>query len=323
MTVSADITQRARRGSRLRLLVSRHPVAAFLAMVFAVNIVVACVPVLTRPDVLPVVYMPLYSILGPIFGVALPAFLVVAATGGRAGVGELASRCLRWRVGVRWYLVAVLSVPIATLLCATVVFGGDLLDVLASRWTQLFTSVLPQLVVLVVFAIVAEEIGFMGFLQARWQDSFGPLKASVLVTVPFALYHLPGLMVDSHLGLSKILLALGYLAVLAVLQMFGRIVMMWMYNVTAGSVLLVGLWHSSFDATTTAFGHTFAIAGPVWKVEVAGFWIPSAVIAVFAVLVVFFTRGRLGYRATAESEPVAETPLGPRSAEAARGRQPR
>src|SRR5689334_21745577 len=144
MTVSADITQRARRGSRLRLLVSRHPVAAFLAMVFAVNIVVACVPVLTRPDVLPVVYMPLYSILGPIFGVALPALLVVAATGGRAGVGELASRCLRWRVGVRWYLVAVLSVPIATLLCATVVFGGDLLDVLASRWTQLFTSVLPQ-----------------------------------------------------------------------------------------------------------------------------------------------------------------------------------
>src|SRR5689334_4453735 len=126
MTVSADITQRARRGSWLRLLVSRHPVAAFLTMVFVVNIVVACVPVLTRPDVLPVVYMPLYGILGPIFGVALPAFLVVVATGGRAGVRELAGRCLRWRVDIRWYLVALLSVPIATLLCAMVVFGGEL-----------------------------------------------------------------------------------------------------------------------------------------------------------------------------------------------------
>src|SRR5690242_16292248 len=132
MILSAHTTQRARRSSWLRLLVSRHPVGVFLAMVFAVNIVVACVPVLARPDLLPVVYMPLYGILGPIFGVALPAFLVVAAAGGRAGVRELVGRCLRWRVGIRWYLVAFLSVPVATLLCATVAFGGELLDVLAS-----------------------------------------------------------------------------------------------------------------------------------------------------------------------------------------------
>lgn len=303
MALLADPTRPSRRLSWLRLLVSRHPVAAFLTVVGIVNVAVVCAPVLTRPDVLPVVYMPLYGILCPILGVALPAFLVVAASRGRAGVRELASRCLRWRVDIRWYLVALLSVPIATLLCATAIFGGELLAVFASRWTQLLTSVLPQLVVLVVFAIVAEEIGFMGFLQARWQDAFGPLKASVLVTVPFAFYHLPGLMADAHLGLSKILLALFYLAVLAVLQMFGRIVMMWMYNVTGSSVLLVSLWHSSFDATTTAFGRTFAVAGPTWKAEVAGFWIPSAVIAVFAVLAVACTRGRLGYRAAAEVEP--------------------
>lgn len=301
MTLLADNTRQARRSSSLRLLVSRHPVAAFLTMVFVVNVTVACVPVLTRNDVLPIANMPLYGIVGPIFGVALPAFLVVAAAAGRAGVRELGSRCLRWRVDLRWYLVAFLSVPIATLLCATAVFGGELLDVLAARWTQLFTNVLPQLVVLIVFAIVAEEIGFMGFLQARWQDRFGPLKASVLVTVPFALYHVPNLMVESHLGLSKMLLLLAYLTILAVLQMFGRIVMMWLYNVTGSSVLLVGLWHSSFDATTTAFGRTFAIAGPAWKSEVAGFWIPSAVVAALAVLVVVLTRGRLAFPTEAAS----------------------
>jgi membrane protease YdiL (CAAX protease family) len=148
----------------------------------------------------------------------------------------------------------------------------------------------------------------MGFLQARWQDRFGPLKASVLVTVPFALYHLPGLIVDSHLGVSELGLILIYLTVLAALQMFGRVVMMWMYNVTGSSVLLVGLWHSSFDATTTAFGRTFVLAGPGWKAEMAAFWIPSAVIVVFALLAVALTRGRLGYRtngdaATADTEP--------------------
>ena len=82
---------------------------------------------------------------------------------------------------------------------------------------------------------------------------------------------------------------------LAVLQLFGRVVMMWLYNVTGSSVLLVGLWHASFDATTSAFGRTFAIPGAAWNAELAGFWIPSAVVVVFAVLVVVLTRGRLAY----------------------------
>lgn len=304
MTTSADTIQ----PSRLRHAVSKHPITAFLTMMFAVNIPIVWSPVMTRDDVLPVVRMPLYGIVGPILGVALPAFLVVAAIGGRSGVRELASRCLRWRVRLRWYLVALLSVPIAVVACATAVFGGKLVEVLTSRWTQLFTSVLPQFLVLILFAIVAEEIGFMGFLQARWQDRFGPLKASVLVTVPFALYHLPGLIVDFHLGLSELGLILIYLTVLAALQMFGRVVMMWLYNVTGSSVLLVGLWHSSFDATTTAFGRTFAIAGPAWKAEVAGFWIPSAVVVVFALLAVALTRGRLGYRTTGEAVTVGTKP---------------
>jgi len=44
-----------------------------------------------------------------IFGVALPAFLVTAAAEGRAGVRDLLGRCLRWRVGARWYAVALLG----------------------------------------------------------------------------------------------------------------------------------------------------------------------------------------------------------------------
>ena len=86
-----------------------------------------------------------------------------------------------------------------------------------------------------------------------------------------------------------------FLGVLAVLQLFGRVVMMWLYNVTGSSVLLVGLWHASFDATTSAFGRTFAVPGAARNAELAGFWIPSAVVVVFAVLVVVLTRGRLAY----------------------------
>ena len=90
---------------------------------------------------------------------------------------------------------------------------------------------------------------------------------------------------------------------LAVLQLFGRVVMMWLYNVTGSSVLLVGLWHASFDATTSAFGRTFAVPGAAWNAEVAGFWIPSAVVVVFAVLVVVLTRGRLAYHSPGLARP--------------------
>jgi membrane protease YdiL (CAAX protease family) len=275
--------------------VARHPVAAFLVMVYVVSSAVALPPVLTRRDILPF-DLALYDSFGPIFGVALPAFIVVAAMHGKAGVLDLARRCLRWRVGLRWYLFAFISVPAGVLLCASAVFGVALLRVLVEKWPLLFTAVLPQLVLLILFFIVAEEVGWMGFLQARLQDGYGPLKASVIVTVPFALYHLPNLMVENGLGLTQLHIALAYLGILAVLQMFGRIVIMWLYNSTASSVLLVGLFHSSFDATTSAFGRSFVVPGPAGTAFLSGFVIPSAVVAVFAVLVVTFTRGRLSYR---------------------------
>jgi hypothetical protein len=43
---------------------------------------------------------------------ALAAVLVIALTFGRAGLGELRSRLFRWRVGVRWYAVALLTYPL-------------------------------------------------------------------------------------------------------------------------------------------------------------------------------------------------------------------
>ena len=110
MTASGTVRQRTPHGQALRRLVARHPVATFLLLVFSVSVAVAQVPVLTRHDILPF-DLALYDALGPILGVALPAFVVVAVTGGREGVRELASRCLRWRVGLRWYAFALLERP--------------------------------------------------------------------------------------------------------------------------------------------------------------------------------------------------------------------
>jgi hypothetical protein len=69
--------------SALRRLVARHPVAAFLVMVYVVNIAVALPAVRTHLAILPVNLI-LWSTLGHIFGSAVPAFLVVAAMHGQS-----------------------------------------------------------------------------------------------------------------------------------------------------------------------------------------------------------------------------------------------
>ena len=290
--------------SALRRLVARHPVAAFLVMVYAVNIVVLLPPVLTRHDIWPF-GQALSDPLGHIFGSAVPAFLVIAAMHGRAGVRDLTRRCLRWRVHPQWYLFALLGVPIGVV-CASAIFGLAGLYALVGQWPLLVTVVVPQLLLFIVFSNGPEEIGWMGFMQARLQERCGPLLASVIVTLPFALYHLPGLMVDEGLSLAQLPLALALLAALAILQLFGRVVMMWLYNNTNRSVLLVGMFHSSFDATTAKFGRTFipdATAG-------AATYIASGVVAVAAILIVVFTRGRLSYKPLLAS-PSQEAPHPP------------
>jgi uncharacterized protein len=54
-------------------------------------------------------------------------------------------RCLRWRVGVGWYLLALLGVPLATFLCGILLYGAGPPEAVADTWLLLFSVVLPHL----------------------------------------------------------------------------------------------------------------------------------------------------------------------------------
>jgi len=87
--------------------------------------------------------------------------------------------------------------------------------------------------------------------------------------------------------------------------MFARVVMMWLYNATGYSVLLVGLFHSSFDATTAQNG----FAGEFLPEPAStGLLIPSAIVAVAAVLIVVLTKGRLAYTPERTPQPAVAAP---------------
>jgi membrane protease YdiL (CAAX protease family) len=275
--------------SALGRLVARHPVATFLVMAFTVSITIAFVRLRTNGDIdQSPSYQYLVGFLEHLFSVALPAFLVVAAIHGKTGVRDLARRSLRWRVGARWYLIALFGLPIASVLCASVIYGVAPLNALVDNWELLFTLILPSLLIHIVFLNTIEEIGWLGFLQARLQDQYGPWKACLLVEIPFALWHLPGLLSDTGGQLS---LALVYGGVLGIFQLCGRFVIMWLYNNTNRSVLLAGIFHATFNTTINTYaGQVIPVPAEPW------FFIVSGIVAVAAVLIVVFTRGRLSYK---------------------------
>jgi membrane protease YdiL (CAAX protease family) len=290
-TATQPRTARTASWATVRQLVARHPVAAYLLMVTTITWVVVLPPLRIQGG-LPF-GLPLWDSLASIVGVALPAFLVTAATSGQAGVRDLASRSVRWRVGARWYLVALAGMPVTLLLGATALLGPASVRGLVGTWPLLVTVLAAQLLLRTVLFNLAEEIGWTGFLQARLQDRHGPLLASVLVTVPFGLFHLPFLFVDS--GMAE---ALVMLPVLMVLHLFARVLIMWLYNTTGRSLLLVGLFHASFNATVATARDL--LPGPV----MTAFWIATGVTVVTAVVIVVATKGRLSYQPRPATAPV-------------------
>jgi membrane protease YdiL (CAAX protease family) len=191
------------------------------------------------------------------------------------------------------------------------------IEELAQKWELLFTLYLWGGLwgVLVPFVLVNlwEETGWTGFMQHTLQERHGPLLASLIVAPFFALIHFPALFVSGWLGgndtsLSEFPSALFQIGITAVFAMFIRVLIMWLYNGSGRSVLIVALFHSAFNATSGSENIT-----PILIPGSAASLIPIAAVAVIAVVLVVFTRGRLAYeperaepRATQEGGAAAQ-----------------
>jgi CAAX protease family protein len=291
--------------STLRSLLVHHPIAAYLFMLYAITWTVFLPVVLQGRGLLALpidlsegLAFNAVVAISSIFGVALPAFLVTAATGGKEGVRDLLSRSLRWRVGVRWYLVALFGLLVAMVLGASVFLGLAPLEALLQNWPLLFTMFLPEVLFPFLFIQIFEETGWTGFMQHALQERRRPIVASILVAPAFILMHLPPLLIDSDVGLA-LLIVTGALVVVAV---FFRIVIMWLYNCSGRSVLVVALFHSAYNSATSLGKQRFTselLSGPTLLYAVGA-------LVVVAVVITAFSRGRLAYEPQCTPTPPAE-----------------
>ena len=278
-----------RAAKRPASLVARHPVGTFLIMAYTLGW-----STLFAANSLGLPFL-LSSSLLTLVGLALPAFLVTWATSGERGVRDLLSRCFRWRVGIGWYLIAFPGLLLATLLVASVFLGTAPLEALAQKWPLFFTMFLPALLIPFVLTQLAEEAGWAGFMQDSLQERHGPLRASLMVAPAFALFHLPFPFIEApRMTLTLVPVALVQMIVLGIVALFFRPLIMWVYNGSGRSVLIVALFHSAFNSAGSGSGYATRFIKELVPFP-AVLLISIAVVVVLAVVVTVFTRGRLAY----------------------------
>jgi uncharacterized protein len=277
--------------------VASRPVLAFMLISLGIGFVTAAIPPIVDSEILPF-GLPLHGVFMSL-GAGLAAFLVTAALSGRAGVADLTRRSVRWRVQVRWYLIALLSVPVGATLISLVIYGPQALAMPSGGWPRAVAEVVAVFVVQLVLFQLAEEIGFTGFLQHHWQDRYHPMKLTLYVALLWAVWHVPDHFAEEGWGVEALISAPVVFAVEVVSLFFARALFVWFYNRTGSSVLLVAIFHASFDAAISQLSRD-VVPGS----NTAGFLIFTGVIVVFATAVIIATKGQLG-RAKAALETQA------------------
>jgi uncharacterized protein len=264
-----------------------------------VGFLVGVIPPIVDSEILPL-GLPLHGLVSGVLGVGLAAFIVTYALSGRAGVADLARRSVRWRVPLRWYLIALLTVPVGAAVISLVIYGGDALATPSGGWPRVLAVVAATFGLQLVLFQLAEEIGFTGFLQHHWQDRYHPMKLTALVALLWALWHVTDHFAEEGWGVEQLISAPIIFVIEFVSLFFARALFVWLYNRARNSVLLVAIFHASFDAAINQLAD-HVVPGS----NTARFFIFSGVIIGAATAVIIATRGQLGRNANSAREAVS------------------
>ncbi|PYK29978.1 MAG: hypothetical protein DME57_08410 [Verrucomicrobia bacterium] len=123
-----------------------------------------------------------------VFGPASVALVLTARAGGRSGVIELLRGITKWRVGARWYFFAI------TYMAAIKLAGALVYRLSTGAWPQFtHTPIVLMLIATLISTPVqaGEEIGWRGYALPRMTNRFGLAKASILLGLIWACWHLP------------------------------------------------------------------------------------------------------------------------------------
>jgi CAAX protease family protein len=205
-----------------------------------------------------------------LFGPAIAAVVVTAWTMGRPGLRDLAARMIRWRVGVRWWLVAVSPLVLLGLGLAAMAAAGQALPGAGDfgRFSGIPASGLAGVLLLLVAAGLGEETGWRGYALPKLQRRFSPLASSLIVAVLWFGWHLPQFFLIASYRDNGPFQYVGFFLGLTC----GAVVLTWLYNRSGGSILLVAVWHGLYNlvsGTQAATGLLAAVVSTLIMIQAA------------------------------------------------------
>ncbi|HZZ49334.1 MAG TPA: type II CAAX endopeptidase family protein [Pseudonocardia sp.] len=245
-----------------------------------------------------------------IVGVTGSAFFMTAVTQGRPGMARLLRRLVTWRVGVVWFAVAILLIPVGEVVGAVALGAPDALGALTPSGLVFYPAAYAAHFF---FGPLFEESGWRGFALPRMQQRFGPLKGTILLGLLWSGWHF-FLYAPTWFSGGAVAGVAGIL-VFTVTTTAMTFIFTWLSNNTRASLLLCVLLHGSVDGTAT-YLQVLADRGVISDAAsgAATQFGLLAVCLLVAVLLAVATRGRLSYpryREEAESLDLPPTPREP------------
>lgn len=234
--------------------IERHSLLIYFALAFAISWGAVLV-VIGGPGRIPgtteqaEMLLP-FVVLAMLPGPAVAGILLTGLVYGKGGLRDVLSRMLRWRVGARWYAVALVGAPVlvtAVLLALSLTSPAFLPGIYTSddKATILLISIAYG-----VGAGFFEELGWTGFAVPRLKLRHGVLATGFIVGIVWGVWHF----LTNFWGSGNSSGALS-LAVFLPAQFFAvgalpayRVLMVWVYDRT-GSLLVAMLMHASFTAS--------------------------------------------------------------------------
>ena len=150
----------------------------------------------------------------------------------RAGWRSVFRPLRNWRANPAWYALA-LCLPGAILL-----IGMATLQLVSGRGAGpwIYPPSNAQAITGMIIVSLGEEIGWRGFALPRLQRRYGSLKASLILGVLWAIWHVPVFLLAGISSLTTFLLMIPFFTA-------GSIVFTWLYNKTPAGLLLAILAH--------------------------------------------------------------------------------
>jgi uncharacterized protein len=209
----------------------------------------------------------------------LAAVIVTGLLSGRPGIRALFRKLSIARVQFRWYAFAIFG--IAAICLAAILLGNQfgpapVSSILSNGMPPLARPVELLLTVAFYFVVTGvlngEELAWRGFALPRLQAKYNALISSVILSVPFTLFHLP-LFFDPEMHM-------GPFASFAIRAVALTILFTWLYNHTRGSVLLAYVMHAAFNTWTRVFSIDPANAFQDWMMTLVMVILAGMVVAV-------------------------------------------